>query len=135
MGCAGSSLNKSLRAELEASGERVVDITFGLVTGGCQFKGLESAGARQTKGNCVLALTDKRLVSRGVMGSVGSYEIPVSSISAASLSKSFPGGFDAFDSIRIDFTNSSGAADSIYYLTTVGTQSKWMKQINDAVAK
>lgn len=135
MGCAGSSLNKSLRAELESNGENVVNITFGLISGGCQFKGLESAGARQAKGNCVLALTDKRLVSRGLVGSTGSHEIPVSSIKGASLSKSFPGGADAFDSVKIDFTNSSGAADSIYYLTTVGTQRSWMDQINAAVKK
>jgi hypothetical protein len=134
MGCAGSSLNKSLRAELEAAGETVQNITFGLVTGGCQFKGLQSKGERQVKGNCVLALTDKRLVSRGLLGGVGTYEIPAASITGASLSKTFPGGVDAISSVKIDFTDSNGKADSIFFLTTVGTQSKWQEQIN-AIAK
>ena len=132
MGCAGSSLNKSLRAELETSGERVTNITFGLVSGGCQFKGLDSAGARQTKGNCVLALTDKRLISRGLMGGVGSYEIPVGSITGASLSRTFPGGSGMASSVKVEFMN-EGKADAIYYLTTVGTQGEWVEQINAAV--
>ena len=56
----------------------------------------------------------------------------MSSIKGASLSKSFPSGADG-DSVKIDFTNSSGAADSIYYLTH-GCM-KLDGQINAAVKK
>ena len=132
MGCAGSSLNKSLRAELEASGETVVDITFGLVTGGCMWKGLESKGGRQVKGNCVLALTKTRLVSRPVAGSLApSFEVALASVTNASLTKSFPGGMDAFDVLKIEFKSADGSDDAVYYMPTVGTQGKWMRSINE----
>ena len=34
---AGSKMNKTLRAELEGAGENVVNITYGAISGGCQY--------------------------------------------------------------------------------------------------
>jgi hypothetical protein len=133
MGCAGSSLNKSLRAELEGAGEVVVEITFGLASGGCMWKGLESKGATQWKGNCVLAMTKTRLVSRPVGGSAApSFEVALANVTGASLTKQFPGGVDPFDSVKVDFKSADGSADAVYYMPTVGTAQKWADQINAA---
>lgn len=133
MGCGGSSLNKALRAELKSDGEVVVNITFGLVSGGCMWKGLDSMGAGQVKGNCVLAMTKTKLVSRPVAGSIApSFQVSLANVTGASLTKKFPGGFDTFDTVKVDFMCPEGWADSVYFMPTVGTQAKWADQINAA---
>ena len=134
MGCAGSTLNKTLRAELECAGETVVIITFGLVSGGTQWKGLRSKGVGQLNGNCVLALTDKRLVSRGLpgLGSTGDLSIDRTKIKGASLTKKCPGGVSGFDVVKVDYEDAGGNDEAAHFLTTVGTQAKWVKEINAA---
>jgi hypothetical protein len=134
MGCAGSALNKSLRAELDDAGERTTKITYGVVTGGCQWKGLESKGQQQLKGNCVLALTDKRLVSRGLpgLGVSGNLDVPLENVKGCALTKKYPGGVSAPDVVKVDFVDGAGVVEAAYFLTTLGTQSKWRDQIKRA---
>ena len=70
-------------------------------------------------------------MSRGLAGT-GSHAIAVGSITGASLSRTFPGGADVVASVKVDFLDATGTADSIYFLPTVGTQGAWMERINAA---
>ena len=54
----------------------------------------------------------------------------LANVTNASLTKSFPGGYDSFDVVKVEFIASDGkAADAVYYMPTVGTQAKWRDQI------
>ena len=99
-----------------------------------RWKGLASKGIVQLKGNCVLALTDKRLVSRGLpgLGATGNLSIATTNIKGASLTKKYPTGVSAFDVVKVDFEDAGGNDDSAFFLTTVGTQAKWVEQITAA---
>ena len=99
-----------------------------------RWKGLASKGRAQLKGNCVLALTDKRVVSRGLpgLGSSGNLSIATTSIKGASLAKTYPGGVSAFDIVKVDYEDAGGNDESAFFLTTVGTQAKWVEQITAA---
>ena len=103
----------------------MVIITFGLVSGGTQWKGLRSKGVGQIP---------KRLVSRGLpgLGSTGDLSIDRMKIKGASLTKKCPGGVSGFDVVKVDYEDAGGNDEAAHFLTTVGTQAKWVKEINAA---
>ena len=128
MGCAGSKTNKELRADLEASGEAVDVITFGLISGGCQFNGLESKGAGQWKGNGVLALTDKRVVFRS-FSTAPSVEFQNAAILSVEQTNAFPGGVTATGCLKIRFRSGEGEEDALYVTPTLGTHGNWVQRL------
>ena len=131
MGC---SATKQLRSQLEGEGQEVELITFGCLTGGCQYLGLSSKGAMQMKGNGVLALTNKQIVLKGFAG-VTDFECHRQHISKVEVTNSYPGGLSALPLIKITFCKENSPEDSLHVCVPPTHRTKWVNALQNVWTK
>ena len=122
MGC---SATKQLRSQLEGEGQEVELITFGCLSGGCQYLGLSSKGVGQMKGNGVLALTNKKLVLKGFSG-VKDFECQRKHISKVEVTNVYPSGLSAVPLIKVTFSGENIPEDSLHVCVTPVYRGKWV---------
>ena len=125
MGC---SATKDLRTRLESEGHVVELITYGCLSGGCQYLGFTSKGIGQMKGNGVLALTDKVLILKGFAG-VEDFECEIKSITNCEVVNKYPNGVAVVPLLKITFATAQTSTDDLFVCVQPQVRQKWVEKL------
>ena len=134
--CPGIKARDRLAAEIESKGETVVELSYGVVTGGCVFKGKKSSGVWQGKGNGVLAVSDRSLYFRGFV-LTDAIDIDLAEVTSVKTANSFKETGVLVTSpamVIVTWSSRDGADDAAAWQLPPGGAEKWRTAIERQAA-